>query len=68
MLHRRCHRTNRRTVADIRSKVVERSKQNGISRAFHAKNDSQMIAGWRADLNRILLVFNVSFLSLRGQR
>lgn len=46
-------------MAHIRSKVSERSKQNAISRAFHAKNDSQTIASWRTDLNRILLVFNV---------
>jgi len=46
-------------VAHIRSKVAERSKQNAISRAFHAKNDSQTIISWRTDLNRILLVFNV---------
>ena len=43
----------------IRGKVTERSKQNAISRAFHAKKDSQTIASWRMDLNRILLVFNV---------
>ena len=49
----------RRTVADIRIKITERSKQNAISRAFHAKHDSQAIAGWRLDLNRILIVFNV---------
>ena len=48
-----------RTLGDIRSRVTERSKQNAISRAFHAKNDSQTIASWRMDLNRILLVFNV---------
>jgi len=46
-------------LADIRSKVTERSKQNFALRAFHAKNDSQTIASWRTDLNRILLVFNV---------
>jgi len=46
-------------LADIRSKLAKRSKQNVVLRAFHAKNDSQTIASWRADLNRILLVFNV---------
>lgn len=46
-------------MADIRSKVIERSKQNAISRAFHAKNDTQTIASWRLGLDRILLIFNV---------
>ena len=45
---------------EIRRKVTERSKQNAISRAFHAKNDSQTIANWRLDLNKVLLLFNVS--------
>lgn len=46
-------------VADIRGKITERITKNVISRAFHAKHDSQTIASWRLDLNRILLVFNV---------
>jgi len=53
------YRSNRRTVADIRSKIAERSKKGVIPRTFHAKNDSQAIASWRLDLDRILLVFNV---------
>ena len=48
-----------RTLADIRGKIAKQSKRNPISRAFHAKNDSKTIASWRADLDRILLVFNV---------
>lgn len=52
-------RSDHSAAADIRSKIAERSKQNAIARAFHAKNDCQAIAGWRMDLNRILLVFNV---------
>ena len=51
--------SHRRTLADIRNKVAKRSMQNAISRAFHAKSDSQAIASWKIDLNRILLVFNV---------
>ena len=46
-------------LADIRSKITERGKQNAVSRTFHARNDSQAIASWKPDLNRILLVFNV---------
>ena len=52
-------RSRRRTLAGIQSKVTDRSNQNAISRAFHAKSDSQMIASWKMDLNRILLIFNV---------
>jgi len=29
------------------------------SRLFHAKNDKEVIAAWRLDLNRVLHVFNV---------
>jgi len=47
-------------VADIRGKVAKQSKRNRISRAFHATNDSQTIASWKVDLNRVLLVFNVT--------
>ena len=46
-------------MAEIRSKVAERSKQNAVSRAVHAKNDSKTIVSWKMDLNRVLLVFNV---------
>ena len=38
---------------------MKRSKRNVICRHFHAKNDKEMIATWRLDLNRILHVFNV---------
>ena len=51
-----------RTLADIQNKIDKRRKRNAISRAFHAKNDSQTITSWRMDLNRILLVFNVCFV------
>ena len=47
-------------MADIQIKVAKQSKRNRISRAFHAKNDSQTIASWKVDLNRVLLIFNVS--------
>ena len=43
----------------IQRNVAERSKKKALSRTFHAKTDSQMIAGWRADLDSILLTFNV---------
>lgn len=46
-------------MAAIRNKVAERSKQNALSRALHAKSDGQAIAGWKVDLNKNLLIFNV---------
>ena len=43
----------------IQRKVIKQGKRNAVSQLFHAKNDKEMITTWRADLNRILLVFNV---------
>jgi len=34
------------------------------SRFFHAKDDKETIAAWKAELNRILLVFNVRPIAL----
>ena len=50
----------RRTVAEIQTKVAERSKQDAFSRIF--KDDSRIIADWRMDLDRIVLIFRVSTL------
>ena len=59
-LGRHTHRDhNRRAVAEIQKSIIKRGRRNAISRHFHAKNDKEMIAGWRLDLNRILHVFNV---------
>ena len=49
----------RRTVAQIQRKAIKHSKRNAVSRLFHAKNDKETIASWKADLNKILHVFNV---------
>ena len=49
----------RRTVAQIQRKAIKHSKRNAVSQLFHAKNDKETIASWKADLNRILHVFNV---------
>jgi hypothetical protein len=54
------HTLNRRTLAEIQSKVIEKSKRNVVSRLFHAKSDKETIAAWKSDLNKILLIFNVS--------
>ena len=45
-------------MADIQRKLVKWGKRNGISRRFHAKDDKEMIATWRLDLNKILQIFN----------
>jgi hypothetical protein len=46
-------------LAEIQRKLIKKGKQNAVSRLFHAKSDKEMIAGWKSDLNKILLVFNV---------
>ena len=50
---------NRRTVAGIQEKIIEKCGRNLLSRLANAKNDKEMIATWKSDLNRILHVFNV---------
>ena len=51
---------DRRTVAGIREKIIEKRGQNLLSRLANAKNDKETIATWKLDLNRILHIFNVS--------
>jgi hypothetical protein len=53
---------DRSTLADIEMKIVKRSKRNTISRLLRANNDRDMIAGWKSDLTKILLIFNVGSL------
>ena len=51
---------DRRTVAEIENKVKEKSGRKAIlPRLFYAKNDKELIAGWKLDLNRILQIFIV---------
>ena len=54
-----CCRSDYRTVTDIKNEIAERSKQNAFLRTVHAKNNSQTIADWKSDLDRVLLIFNV---------
>ena len=49
-------------MAAINEKVIRQSKRNVISQHLHAKNDKDKIAAWKADLDRILNIFNVSFI------
>jgi len=50
---------NRRTVAEIQGRIVEKRERGLLSRLAHAKNDKETIAVWKLDLIRILQVFNV---------
>jgi len=50
---------DRRAVAAIQRNVEELNERKLLSRHFHAKNDKEAIASWKADLNRILHVFAV---------
>ena len=49
----------RRAIAEIQRDVIELGRRSTISRLLHAKSDSDTLAAWRSDLNRILHVFNV---------
>jgi len=50
---------DRRTVTEIQEKIVKLGKRNTISRFLHTKDDEKTIAIWKAELARILQVFNV---------
>ena len=43
----------------MQNKIVKQSGRHRVSRLFHTRNDKETIAGWKSDLNRILVVFNV---------
>ena len=57
-----CCAHNRRTVAEIRVKIIEKGGRNQLSQIAHAKDDKEELVAWKLDLNRILHVFNVSFV------
>ena len=50
------------TLAEIQRKIIKKSKRNSVCRLLYAKSDKEMIAGWKSDLSKILLVFNVRSL------
>ena len=56
------HTLDCRTVAEIQNKVIQQSERNAVSRFWHARNDKEMIGGWKSELSRILVVFNVCFM------
>ena len=53
---------DRSMLADIEVKITKWGKRNAVSRVFRAKNDRETIAGWKSDLTKVLLIFNVSSL------
>jgi hypothetical protein len=48
------------TLAEIQRKITKKGKRNPVSQLIHAKNDKEMIAAWKSDLSKTLLIFNVS--------
>jgi len=54
----------RRTVGEIREKIIKRNERNAVSRLVHANNDKERVATWKLDLIRILQVFNVRLATL----
>ena len=48
-----------RTVTEIKEDVTKQCGRNPLSRLIRAKTDKDKIAAWRAELNRILQIFNV---------
>jgi len=53
------HTFDRRTVAEIRQKVIKKSGRHRVSQFLHSRNDKDAIATWKSDLKMILNVFNV---------
>jgi len=53
------HTLGSRTVAEIHNKVIKQNGRNAASRLFYAGNDKEIIAAWKSELNRILIIFNV---------
>ena len=50
---------DRRTVAEIQERVIEKGERNLLSRLVHANSDKEAVGAWKLDLNSILHVFNV---------
>ena len=55
--------SHRSTVAEIQRNIIKWSKRNAISRRLHEKDDNKAIVTWRLDLDRILHVFKVRFVT-----
>ena len=46
-------------ATDIRKNAVKKSERGHVSRLLHTKDDKDKIVAWKAELDRILHVFNV---------
>lgn len=46
-------------MEEVKEKIAEKKKRNTVSKFFNAKGDRDTVAAWKADLTRVLLVFNV---------
>jgi len=57
------HTIDCRTVAEIQRKIMKQSGKHKFSQFLHARSDKDTIAGWKSDLNRIVVVFNVRSVS-----
>ena len=52
----------------MQQKIVRKRKRQVISRFLHSKVDKDTITAWRSSFNTVLIVFNVSFLSVDDHR
>jgi len=50
-------------VAEIQIYIMKRDKRNVVSRRYHAKDDKEAITAWSLDLDGILRVFNVCYIT-----
>ena len=68
LIHVSCplaHRSlDRRTIAEIQGEVLKRGGRGRVSRFLHSRDDKDVIAAWKSDLNRLLHVFNVRSVRL----
>lgn len=55
---------DRRTVAEIQKNIIKQGGRHRVARFLYARNDKDTIAGWKLNLNRILVVFDVRPVSL----
>ena len=52
------HASDCRTVAETQE-VLKRGGRSRVTRFLHPRDDKDVIAAWKSDLNRLLQVFNV---------
>ena len=50
---------HRRAATEIERNAVKKSERGHFSRLLHTKDDKDKIVAWKAELDRILQVFNV---------